>query len=54
MGIAHDITDQKVAKEAALEASFKKTEFMCKLSHEIRTPMVRYFPAKFSRAILWL
>lgn len=42
MGIAHDITDQHLAKEAAVNASKQKTDFLGKLSHEIRTPMVLF------------
>ncbi|MFO0844422.1 MAG: ATP-binding protein [Gemmataceae bacterium] len=39
VGICHDITDLRRAREAAEAASKAKSEFLANMSHEIRTPM---------------
>ncbi len=38
-GTNSDITDRKIAEEAALAANRAKSEFLANMSHEIRTPM---------------
>ena len=38
-GIARDITDYKLAQDAAEAASTAKSDFLANMSHEIRTPM---------------
>ena len=38
-GTNTDITDRKLAEEAALAANHAKSEFLANMSHEIRTPM---------------
>ncbi|MGI9472893.1 MAG: response regulator [Rubripirellula sp.] len=38
-GISRDITDTKMAKEAAESANTAKSDFLANMSHEIRTPM---------------
>ncbi|WMW80037.1 PAS domain S-box protein [Undibacterium cyanobacteriorum] len=38
-GTNSDITDRKMAEEAALAANRAKSEFLANMSHEIRTPM---------------
>ncbi|MCH9655982.1 MAG: PAS domain S-box protein [Planctomycetes bacterium] len=39
LAIRNDITDLKLAQEAALAASHSKSEFLANMSHEIRTPL---------------
>lgn len=39
LGIAHDITELKKARERAIQATEKKSAFLATVSHEIRTPM---------------
>lgn len=39
VGIIRDITELVTAKEAALETSHLKTQFLANVSHELRTPM---------------
>ena len=39
LGMSRDITDIKMAVEAANNASMAKSNFLAKMSHEIRTPM---------------
>ncbi len=39
LAIRNDITDLKLAQEAALAASRSKSEFLANMSHEIRTPL---------------
>jgi PAS domain S-box-containing protein len=38
-GISTDITEQKEAMEAALDAARAKSEFLANMSHELRTPL---------------
>ncbi len=38
-GISRDITDTKLAREAAESANMAKSDFLANMSHEIRTPM---------------
>jgi PAS domain S-box-containing protein len=37
--VGHDVTDFKLAQQAAEEATRAKSEFLANMSHEIRTPM---------------